>query len=391
MSGPMIVSVPDGTDTPPDGGSGFEPVCPPLVFLVGNDLEEVADVAADLESWGHDPIVQFDVAAIGNAITRVRPDVVVVLGPEVPREIVAIAASIGTVVLAYRPSGGGSGSRTLDGVVHVGGSEALRRAIETDRNVAGLDDDEGTGGHAIYEEGLSTTSLVPGGDSGASGQARVKAGLDGLRVRSASDALGVTEDRGIDPNEADDPEGDLETEPGKRRSHAGSSTGGARWVRLLIAVGALVMIASLIFAPPSEPPDGDAEDSANVSIEEGEAADDAEVEMVEIPTTAPQAPRVATPSGVLAGAGSVVGGSGISGVVVGVTGISMPGAQVRATGPSGVIEMEADEIGRWRMADVLPGRYAIEARTGDLSGAGVEVLVGERMAINGVRVVVGSR
>ncbi|NDF40447.1 MAG: hypothetical protein EB140_16175, partial [Proteobacteria bacterium] len=95
--------------------------------------------------------------------------------------------------------------------------------------------------------------------------------------------------------------------------------------------------------------------------------------------------------GVVAGAGPVVAGSGISGVVVGVTGVPVPGAKVRAAGPSGVIEMEADEIGRWRMADVLPGRYAIEARTADLSGAAVEVLVGERMVINAVRVVVGPR
>jgi hypothetical protein len=151
------------------------------------------------------------------------------------------------------------------------------------------------------------------------------------------------------------------------------------------------MIASLIFAPPSEPPDGDAEDSANVAIEEEAPADPAEAEMVEIPTTAPEAPRVATPPGVVAGAGPVVAGSGISGVVVGVTGIPVPGAKVRAAGPSGVIEMEADEIGRWRMADVLPGRYAIEARTADLSGAAVEVLVWDRMVINGVRVVVGPR
>jgi hypothetical protein len=113
--------------------------------------------------------------------------------------------------------------------------------------------------------------------------------------------------------------------------------------------------------------------------------------MVEVPTTAPDAPRAVTPLGVVAGAGPVVAGSGISGVVVGVTGIPVPGAKVRASGPSGVIEMEADEIGRWRMADVLPGRYAIEARTGELSGAAVEVLVGERMVINGVRVVVGAR
>ena len=390
MSGAMIVSVPNGTDTPPDGGSASEPVSPPLVFLVGDDLDEIADVAADLESWGHDPIVQFDVSAIGNSITRVRPDVVVVIGTEVPREIVAVAASIGTIVLAYRPSDGGSGLRSLDGVVHVGGSEALRRAIETDRNVAGLGDDVGTGGHALDDDGLLTTNLVPGGASGADGQGGVKAGSDGLRVRSASDALGVSRDRGIDPDEADDPQGDLETETGTRRSGAGSSTGGARWVRLLIAIGALVMIASLIFAPPSEPPDGDAEDSANVAMEE-EAADPAEAEMVEVPTTAPDAPRAVTPSGVVAGAGPVVAGSGISGVVVGVTGIPVPGAKVRASGPSGVIEMEADEIGRWRMADVLPGRYAIEARTGELSGAAVEVLVGERMVINGVRVVVGAR
>ena len=391
MSGAMIVSVPNGTDTPPDGGPASEPVSPPLVFLVGDDLDEIADVAADLESWGHDPIVQFDVSAIGNSITRVRPDVVVVIGTEVPREIVAIAASIGTIVLAYRPSDGGSGLRSLDGVVHVSGSETLRRAIETDRNVAGLGDDGGTGGHALDDDELLTTNLVPGGASGADGQGGVKAGSDGLRVRSASDALGVSRDRGIDPDEADDPQGDLETETGTRRSGAGSSTGGARWVRLLIAIGALVMIASLIFAPPSEPPDGDAEDPANVAIEEEAPSDPAEAEMVEIPTTAPEAPRVATPPGVVAGAGPVVAGSGISGVVVGVTGIPVPGAKVRAAGPSGVIEMEADEIGRWRMADVLSGRYAIEARTGELSGAAVEVLVGERMVINGVRVVVGPR
>ncbi|NDE74733.1 MAG: hypothetical protein EB039_01515, partial [Proteobacteria bacterium] len=79
----MIVSVPNGTDTPPDGGPASEPVSPPLVFLVGDDLDEIADVAADLESWGHDPIVQFDVSAIGNSITRVRPDVVVVIGTDV--------------------------------------------------------------------------------------------------------------------------------------------------------------------------------------------------------------------------------------------------------------------------------------------------------------------
>ena len=113
VSGAMIVSVPNGTDTPPDGGPASEPVSPPLVFLVGDDLDEIADVAADLESWGHDPIVQFDVSAIGNSITRVRPDVVVVIGTEVPREIVAIAASIGTIVLAYRPSDGGSGLRSV--------------------------------------------------------------------------------------------------------------------------------------------------------------------------------------------------------------------------------------------------------------------------------------
>ena len=391
VSGATIVSVPDGSDTPPDGASASEPMGPPLVFLVGDDLDEIADVAADLESWGHDPIVQFDVSAIGNAITRVRPDVVVVIGTDIPREIVAIAASIGTVVLAYRPSDVGAGVRTVDGVVHVGGTVALRRAIETVRNVAGLGDDGWTTDHALDDHGPLTASVVPGGPSGAAGQGGVKAGSDGLRVRSAPDALGVSRDRGIDPDDADDPEGDLETEAGTRRSRAGSSTGGARWVRLLIAIGALVMIASLIFAPPSEPPDGDPEDAANVAVEDVEAADTNAAEMVEIPTTAPEAPRVVTPAGVVAGSGPVVAGSGISGVVVGVTGIPMPGAKVRATGPSGVIEMEADEIGRWRIADVLPGRYAFEARTDHLSGAAVEVLVGERMAINGVRVVVGAR
>ena len=52
--------------------------------------------------------------------------------------------------------------RSLDGVVHVGGSEALRRAIETDRNVAGLGDDGGTGGHALDDDELLATNLVPG-------------------------------------------------------------------------------------------------------------------------------------------------------------------------------------------------------------------------------------
>ena len=151
------------------------------------------------------------------------------------------------------------------------------------------------------------------------------------------------------------------------------------------------MIASLIFAPPSEPPDGDPEDTANVAVQDEQEAETNEAEMVEVPTMAPEAPRAVTPSGVVAGVGPVVAGSGISGVVVGITDIPMPGAKVRATGPSGVIDMEVDEIGRWRIADVLPGRYAIEARTDDLSGAAVEVLVGERMAINGVRVVVGPR
>lgn len=386
-----MVSVPDGSDTPPDGASASDPLGPPLVFLVGDDLDEIADVAADLESWGHDPIVQFDVLAIGNAITRVRPDVVVVIGTDVPREIVAIADAIGTVVLAYRPSDGAGGVRTVDGVVHVGGAMALRQAIETVRDVAGLGDDARSTDHPLDNHGPLIAGVVPGDASGVDGQGGVKAGSDGLRVPSPPDALGVSRDRGIDPDDADDPEADLETEPGTRRPRGGSSTGGARWVRLLIAIGALVMIASLIFAPPSEPPDGDSEETANVAVEDGQEADASEAQMMEIPTTAPEAPRVVTPSGVVAGAGPVVAGSGISGVVVGVTGIPMPGAKVRATGPSGVIEMEADEIGRWRIADVLPGRYAVEARTDGLSGAAVEVLVGERMAINGVRVVVGPR
>jgi len=392
VSGATIVSVADGSDTPPDGALASEPLGPPLVFLVGDDLDEIADVAADLESWGHDPIVQFDVSAIGKAITRVRPDVVVVIGTDVPREIVAIAEAIGTVVLAYRPSDGGVGLRTVDGVVQVGGAMALRRAIETVRDAAGLGDDARSTHHPLGDHGPPTALLVPGDDAtGVVGQSGVKAGSHGLRVPSPSDALGVSRVRGIDPDDADDPEADLEAEAGTGRSRGGSSTGGARWVRLLIAIGALVMIASLIFAPPSEPPDGDSEDTANVAIQDEQEADTNEAEMVEVPTTAPEAPRAVTPSGVVAGVGPVVAGSGISGVVVGVTGIPIQGAKVRATGPSGVIDMEVDEIGRWRIADVLPGRYAIEARTDDLSGAAVEVLVGERMAINGVRVVVGPR
>ena len=391
VSGATIVSVADGSDTPPDGAPASEPLGPPLVFLVGDDLDEIADVAADLESWGHDPIVQFDVSAIGNAITRVRPDVVVVIGTDIPREVVVIADTIGTVVLAYRPFDGGAGLRTVDGVVHVGGAMALRRAIETVRDVAGLGDDARTPGHPPDDHGPLTAGLVPGDASGVDGQGGAKAGSDGLRVPSPSDALGVSRDRGIDPYDADDPEAILQTETGRRRPRGGSSTGGARWVRLLIAIGALVMIASLIFAPPSEPPDGDPEDTAKVAVQDEQEADTDEAEMVEVPTMAPDAPRAVTPSGVVAGVGPVVAGSGISGVVVGITGIPMPGAKVRATGPSGVIDMEVDEIGRWRIADVLPGRYAIEARTDDLSGAAVEVLVGERMAINGVRVVVGPR
>jgi hypothetical protein len=166
------------------------------------------------------------------------------------------------------------------------------------------------------------------------------------------------------------------------RPQGATGVGPAAWVRVLVAAAILVIVASLIFAPPSE--DLDVTDEVGAPAEEVvESEESIDVAALAIPTMAPEAPLAATPASV-----AVTGRSGIGGVVVMRDGgAPVAGARLVVTGPSGTLETESDTDGRWRVANVRGGAYLIVGRAPDMEGAPLQVLVGEGQVINGVRVI----
>ena len=297
----------------------------PLVMVVGSDLDAVADVAGELEAWGHDPIVHFDTDGFSTTIARVRPDVIVV----VDDHLTAAGALIGQVgasrVVAYL-NGGVVPVVAPAGVGIASTPEALRRFVE--------------GGDEPTPD-LEASESVPG-DAPAIG-------------------AGLATPRGT------------------------TGVGPAAWVRVLVAAAVLVIVASLIFAPPSEELDV-TDDAPAQAVEVAESGETIDVASLAIPTVAPEAPMAATPANV-AGAGR----SGFGGVVVlRDGGAPVADARLVVTGPSGTLETQSDADGRWRVADVRGGAYSIVATSPGMDGAPLQVLVGEGQVINGVRVVLGG-
>ena len=297
----------------------------PLVMVVGSDLDAVADVAGELEAWGHDPIVHFDTDGLATTIARVRPDVIVV----VDDRLASSAALVGQVgasrVIAYLSSGVVPVAIPA-GVGVASTPEALRRLVEGgDEPTADL--------------------LVP----------------DSAPGDVLTDGASVAKPRGT---------------PG---------VGPAAWVRVLVAAAVLVIVASLIFAPPSEELDV-TDDAPAQAVDVAESGETIDVASLAIPTVAPEAPMAATPASV-AGAGR----SGFGGVVVlRDGGAPVADARLVVTGPSGTLETQSDADGRWRVADVRGGTYSIVATSPGMDGAPLQVLVGEGQVINGVRVVLGG-
>lgn len=315
-----VVTLPSGTDVV-DATSTSDP----LVMVVGSDLDAVADVAGDLEAWGHDPIVHFDTDGLPTTIARIRPDVIVV----VDDRLIAARALVGQVgtsrVIAY-----------LDGGV-------VPVAIP-----AGL-------GIASTPEALRR--FVEGGDDPATDPAISETTSVAVPIAEASSA----------------------------RSRGAVAAGPAAWVRVLVAAAVLVIVASLIFAPPSEELDV-TDDAPAQAADVSDAGETIDVASLAIPTVAPEAPMAATPASVAA-----AGRSGFGGVVVLSDG-GAPVADVRlvVTGPSGTLETQSDADGRWRVANVRGGTYSIVATSPGKGGAPLQVLVGEGQVINGVRVVLGG-
>ena len=296
----------------------------PLVMVVGSDLDAVADVASDLESWGHDPIVHFDTEGLSSTIARVRPDVIVVVDDHVDAARVLVGQVGGARLVAYLDHG--AIPSAIPGVGIASTPEALRRLVEG----AGVVDAEAVGS-------------------------------------------GFADD--VAP-----PEG-----PAMPRPRSTNEAGPAAWVRVLVASAILVIVASLIFAPPSEEYDV-TDDSPAQAMDVEESEETIDVEALAIPTVAPEAPRAATPMG-----GAAAGRSGFGGVVVlRDGGAPVADARLVVSGPSGTLETQSDADGRWRVAEVRGGTYSIVASSPGMDGAPLQVLVGEGQVINGVRVVLGG-
>jgi hypothetical protein len=294
-------------------------------MVVGSDLDAVADVASDLESWGHDPIVHFDTDGLASTITRVRPDVVVVVDDRVSAATTLVGRAGSARIIAY-----------------VNGS-VVPAAIPSEVRFA--------------SNPVALRHLVEGGDELAADDPTAEA----VEI----DVLGVGASTAMPP----------------------VATGGtpAAWVRVLVATAILVVVASLIFAPPSEDVEV-ADDAPPVSADVAGSGETIDIAALAIPTVAPQALIAVTPATV-AGAGR----SGFGGVVVlSDGGAPVAGARLVVTGPSGTLETETDADGRWRVANARGGSYSIVATAPELEGAPLQLLIGEGQIINGVRVVLGG-
>lgn len=311
----------------------------PLVLVVGSDLDSVADVAAELEAWGHDPIVQFDVDGVPNIMRRVRPDAVVAIGVSAAGILPIVLAGAGVQIIAYLPEGPSGRSRMPAGVTVVRDLDHLRVAIDGESS-----DDAVVLAPSDLDQSVAVSPAVPATDTDA-------------RVTDAA-VEGVGASTGV------------------------PTTRAAGWVRLVITLGALIMIASLLFAPPSEEnPVTDDAPAADQKEDQPEPVVD--VAALGIPTMAPPAVGAAVPKS------AQTGKSGFAGqVVLRDGGAPVPDAKVTISGPSGVLHVDADADGRWRVAEVRGGLYAVEATANDLDGAPVQILIGEGQVINSIRVVV---
>lgn len=297
----------------------------PLVMVVGSDLDAVADVAGELEAWGHDPIVHFDTDGLASTIARIRPDVIVVVDNRIDAASSLIGHVGGARLISYLDAGG-TVPTAIPGVGFASTPEALRRLVE--------------GGDDLPLE-------------------RAGAGVLGDDVPLV--------------------------EPAVARSRATSAVGPAAWVRVLVASAILVIVASLIFAPPSEEYDV-TDDGPAQAMEVEDSEETIDVEALAIPTVAPEALRAATPMG-----GAPAGRSGFGGVVVlRDGGAPVADARLVVSGPSGTLETQSDADGRWRVAEVRGGTYSIVASSPGMDGAPLQVMVGEGQVINGVRVVLGG-
>lgn len=304
-----------------DGGDALDP----LVMVVGSDLDAVADVAGELERWGHDPIVQFDTDGLGSTIARVKPDVIVVVDDRVATAT-ALVGHAGTARIIAYVDGGVGPAVAPPGVGIASTAVALRQLVE--------------GGEEFASDQLASDS-VP-----------VDSPVAETPAAMAPVAVGV---------------------------------GPAAWVRVLVAAAILVIVASLIFAPPSEDVDV-TDDAPQAAAEVAEAGETIDVAALAIPTVAPEAPIAVTPATV-----ADAGRSGFGGVVVRRDGgAPVADARLVVTGPSGTLETQSDTDGRWRVADIRGGTYSIVATAPGLDGAPLQVLVGEGQVINGVRVVLGG-
>lgn len=307
----------------------------PLVLVVGSDLDAVADVAEDLEGWGHDPIVHFDVDGVASTIRRVRPDVVVVVG-EPLAAVASLMASVGEARLVGYLGGGVSPARIPQGIRVATTPDGLREIVE---------------GPAPAGTTVAPAPAV-GRGPGAGAPTDDLPGFE-------------TEDAGTAATSAQAP----------------PPAGPAGWVRVLVAAAILVIVASLAFAPPSEE-DYEVTDDAPAQEEVVEDESSLDVEALAIPSVAPQAPIAVTPV-----SGATDARSGFGGVVVRRDGgAPIADARVVVTGPSGRLEAVTDADGRWRVADVRGGMYVVEASAPGANGAPVQVLVGDRQVVNGVRV-----
>ncbi len=303
----------------------------PLVMVIGRDLDAVAEVAGDLEAWGHDPIVHFDVNGAASTVVRVRPDVVVVVGHPA-REANALVGKVGGARLIAYHEGGADAVGVLADVRVATSPTALRRLVEGDE-----------AGSADLDAPVAGAAPVP-----------------------------------LEPEVDDRPDAGSDVTTNR--------AGPAGWVRVLVAAAVLVIVASLLFAPPSEEIEVMDDLPVAEEVAEGDEVEPAlDLASLGIATVAPEAPVSATP-GILA-----AGRSGFGGVVVFRDGGSpVVDARVVVTGPSGTLETRADGDGRWRVSNVREGMYAIVASSPGYEGAPVQILVGEGQSVNGVRVVLGE-